>query len=156
MTHNKSTFLYIRVTDKEQSTSLGEVQGRELAQWCTQNQITNSQVFADHGASRLIDERPAFIRLMEKMKAGECSTLVVVSLSRIVRSKTELLTLLEAVKNCQVRLASIQDGIDTQSTLSILTFLEALMKMEKNVVTERLQAGRKKTKYSFGDAELAS
>ncbi len=156
MTQSKSTFLYIRVSDKERSTSLGEVQGRELAQWCTQNQITNSQIFADHGASRLNDARPAFSQLIEKMKGSECSTLVVVSLSRIVRSKAELLALLKVAKSGQVRLVSIQDGIDTRATLSILTFLEALMKMEKDVVTERLQAGRNKSKYNFGDAELAS
>jgi len=156
MTRNKSTFLFIRITDKEQSTGLGEIQGRELAQWCTQNQITNSQIFADHGASRLNDERPAFNRMMEKINAGECATLVVSSLSRIARSKAELLALLEAVKTRQICLVSIRDGMDTRSTLSILTFLEALMKMEKDVVTERLQAGRKKSKYKLDAAELAS
>ena len=152
---NKATFIYIRITDKEQSKGLGEIQGRELAQWCTQNQITNSQIFADHGASRLIDERPAFARMMSKMESSECSTLVISSLGRIARSKAELLALLETVKNRQLRLVSIRDRLDTRSTLSILTFLEALMKMEKEVVNERLQSGRKKQATRFGEAELS-
>ena len=153
---DKATFLYIRVTEKEKSNGEGEIQGRELAQWCTQNQIKNFQIFADHGASKTTDARPAFDRMMEKMKAGECSNLVVVSLGRLVRTKADLLLTLDAVKNHHVRFLSLRDRMDTRSTLSILTFLEALMKMEKDVVTERLQAGRKKTPQSFGAAELAS
>jgi DNA invertase Pin-like site-specific DNA recombinase len=160
MTNSKSTtpatFLYLRITDREQSTSQGEVQGRELANWCTKNQITNSEIFADHGASRLSDARPAFERMIAKIKAKECRILVVSSLSRIVRSKSELFTLLDAVKACETRLVSLHDGIDTHSTLSILTFLEALIKMEKDVLTERLQAGRKKTKVSSPPEQLAS
>lgn len=77
MTTTQSAFLYIRITDKEQSTDLGEIQGRELAQWCTQNQIKNFQIFADRGASKNQDKRPAFKRMIEKVNAGECSTIVV-------------------------------------------------------------------------------
>ena len=81
---------------------------------------------------------------MAKLKLGECANLLVLSLDRIARSKSELSQTLESVRMHNVRFISLQDKMDTKSTLSILTFLEALMKMEKAVIGERLQAGRKK------------
>ncbi len=145
MTNNKSTFLYIRITEKDVASGDGELQGRALAQWCTQNQIKNFQIFADRGATKLTDERAAFDRMMAKMKLGECANLVVLSLDRIARSKSELSQTLESVRSHNVRFISLQDQMDTKTTLSILTFLHALMKMEKAVIGERLQAGRKKS-----------
>ena len=143
MTSQKATFLYIRVTSKEAKTGDGEIQGRELAQWCTQNKITNFQIFADHGAPKLSEERPGLNRMMERLKAGDCSNLVVQSLGRFSRSKAELSQTLETVRLNQVRFVSLKDDIDTRASLSLITFLEALMKMEKDVTSERLQAGRK-------------
>ena len=85
---------------------------------------------------------------MAKLKLGECANLVVLSLDRIARSKSELSQTLESVRMHNVRFISLQDQMDTKSTLSILTFLEALMKMEKAVIGERLRAGRKKASVS--------
>ena len=69
-------------------------------------------------------------------------------LDRIARSKSELSQTLESVRMHNVRFISLQDQMDTKSNLSILTFLEALMKMEKAVIGERLHAGRKKASVS--------
>jgi len=37
MANNKSTFVYIRITETDVASGDGELQGRALAQWCTQN-----------------------------------------------------------------------------------------------------------------------
>jgi site-specific DNA recombinase len=118
MTNNKSTFLYIRITDQETSSSNSDLQGKALGKWCTQNQIKDFQIFADHGASKLADERPAYDRMMEKLRNGECASLVVLSLKRIARAKAELLSTLEAVRANNVRFVSIEDEMDTRTTVN--------------------------------------
>ena len=145
MTTHKVTFLYIRITEREDKTGESELQGRELAQWCTQNKIKNFQIFADRGAAKLTDKRPAYERLMERMKVGECENFVILSFSRLARTKAELLSTLECVRSQKVRFVSLQDQLDTRSSINVLNFLQAIMKMEKEVIGERLQSGRNKS-----------
>ena len=145
MNSSKATFLYIRITDKEQGSEASESQALELTEWCKKNQITNFQIFADHGAARLSEERPAYSRMIEKVKAGECSTIVIASLSRFSRSKQDLLIALEIIRDNRVRFVSLTDDMDTSATLGIPKFLQCLMKMEKEVIGERLYSGRKKS-----------
>ncbi len=156
MTNTKFTFLYIRLTDKESKTGDSELQGRELAHWCKQNNVKNIRIFADRGASKLTDDREAYARMMEKLAAGECETLLVLSFSRLARSKAELLSILQSVRANAVRFVSLQDNLDSSKAMNILGFLEAMMKMEKEVIGERLQAGRKKpqSNQALGPASL--
>lgn len=59
-----------------------ESQTRALADWCTKNQITNFEIFTDHGISGAKESRPALNRLMERVESGLCSQVVVYELIR--------------------------------------------------------------------------
>ena len=98
----RAVFLYIRVSTLDQVGG-AESQTRALTDWCTKNNITNFEIFTDHGISGAKESRPALNRMIEKVDAGLCSQVVVFQFSRFARSTTHLLKALEKFKEKKVR-----------------------------------------------------
>ncbi|MBT0893750.1 recombinase family protein [Geobacter hydrogenophilus] len=70
------------------------------------------QIFSDKTSS-VSESRPDWDRLMEYLRPGD--TVVVTELSRMTRSLTHLLTLIEEFKKRQINLVALREDIDTTS-----------------------------------------
>ena len=125
-----------------------ESQTRALIDWCAKNNVTNYEIFTDHGISGAKESRPALNRMMEKMEAGLCDQVVVFQFSRFARSTTHLLKALEKFKSRGVRFISICESIDTNTPmgLALLTILGCLSQLERELIKERVIAGMKNAK----------
>ncbi len=146
-TDSRAVFLYVRVSTLDQIGG-AESQTRALTDWCTKNQITNFEIFTDHGISGAKESRPALNRLMERVESGLCSQVVVFQFSRFARSTTHLLKALEKFKEKKVLFHSICEAIDTESPmgLALFTILGCLSQLERELIRERVRAGMKNAK----------
>lgn len=97
---SRKVFLYARVSTTDQQNGL-ESQVRALKEYCALNKITDYELFADEGVSGTKSSRPSLDRMMEAIRKGESSCLVVYSFSRFARSVTHMLQGLEELKNLQ-------------------------------------------------------
>jgi DNA invertase Pin-like site-specific DNA recombinase len=140
----KLTCLYIRVSTLDQVGG-AESQTRALLEWCQKNNVTNYEVFADHGISGAKESRPALDRMMQKVGSGECEQVVCFAFSRMARSTTHLLKVLDFCRSKETRFLSITEALDTNSPMGIclFTILGCLAQLERELIRERVIAGLK-------------
>jgi DNA invertase Pin-like site-specific DNA recombinase len=140
----KLTLYYIRVSTIEQAGG-AESQTRSLMEWGQKNNIKNYEVYADHGISGAKESRPALNRLMERIKEGNSAQVVCFAFSRMARSTTHLLKILEFCKLHKTRFLSVTEAIDTDSPMGIclFTILGCLAQLERELIRERVVAGLK-------------
>ena len=117
----KLTCLYIRVSTMDQVGG-AESQTRALLEWCQKNNVTNYEIFADHGISGAKESRPALNRLMERVAADDCEQVVCFAFSRMARSTTHLLKVLQFCQSHKTRFWSITEALDTNSPMGICLF----------------------------------
>lgn len=144
---SKLTCCYVRVSTLDQIGG-AESQTRALVEWCQKNNISNFEIFTDHGISGAKESRPALNRMMEKVEQGVCSQVVVFQFSRFARSTTHLLKALEKFREKKVRFQSLCESIDTDSPmgLALFTILGCLSQLERELIKERVRAGMKNAK----------
>ena len=138
------TCLYIRVSTLDQVGG-AESQTRALLDWCQKNNITNYEIFADHGISGAKENRPALNRMLEQVGANQCEQVVCFAFSRMARSTTHLLKVLEFCRSHKTRFLSITEALDTTSPMGIclFTILGCLAQLERELIRERVIAGLK-------------
>jgi len=114
-----------------------------LKEYCFRNKIDNYEMFIDEGISGAVENRPALNRLMEMVERGEVEQLLTFSFSRIARSTSHLLKILQKCKDHNTRLFSITEAIDTNSPMgmALFTILGALSQLERELIRERVRAG---------------
>ena len=85
--------------------------------------------------------RPQLTALLDAARAGD--TLVVWRLDRLGRSLQHLIKVAEDLKQREIALRSLTEGIDTTTTAGrfVYSLLGALAQMEREVLVERTQAG---------------
>lgn len=144
---SKKTFLYIRVSTLDQIGG-AESQTRALLEWCSKNNITEYEIFTDHGVSGAKESRPALDKMMERVKRGEAEQVLVFAFSRFARSTMHLLKGLQIFKDHNTRFISTTEQIDTNSHLGIalFTILGSLAQLERSLIQERVKAGMKNAK----------
>ncbi len=81
--------------------------------------------------------------MMEMVDRGEIEQLLTFSFSRIARSTSHLLKILQKCKDNKTRLISITEQIDTNSPMgmALFTILGALSQLERELIRERVKAG---------------
>lgn len=134
--------LYLRVSTDQQSSGL-MAQERALREYCEQNGIKNFVIFKDENQSGAKTSRPALDQMMKSVRSNQISMVVVFAFSRFARSTTHLLTALEEFKKHRTEFVSITEKIETNSPmgLALLTILGALSQMERELISQRVQAG---------------
>ena len=144
---SKKTFLYIRVSTLDQVNG-AESQARALLEWCTRNNITEYEIFTDHGVSGAKESRPSLDKMMDRVKKLETEQVIVFAFSRFARSTMHLLKGLQIFKDCKTRFVSITEQIDTESSMGIamFTILGSLAQLERSMIQERVKAGMKNAK----------
>lgn len=125
-----------------QSTGL-EAQVRALRDYCSRNNVTDYVIYEDENQSGVKHSRPALDRMMNDVREGLISKVIVYSFSRYARSVTHLLRALEEFKKINVGFVSITESIDTNTPLgsAVFTILGAVAQLERDLICERVRNG---------------
>ena len=98
-------------------------------------------------------DRPGLMKALEQLRSGD--TLVVWKLDRLGRSLHNLLKLINDLQEKGVMFRSIQDGIDTTTSIGQFFFqiTGAFAELERNLIKERTKAGLKRHEQGVKKAE---
>lgn len=99
--------------------------------------------YADEGASAKNIERPALQRMLNDMKSGKFEVILVYRLDRLVRSVTDLHTLLSEFEKNNVKFKSATEVFDTTSAMGrlFITMVGAMAQWERENLAERVTMG---------------
>ena len=137
--------LYVRVsTDKQAEFGMSlDAQTAELERFCAERNWEPVETFVDGGFSGKDTDRPAFTKMMRRIKDGGIDAIAVTKLDRLTRSVRNLCEINEDVlKGLGVQLICTRDGINTfELTSSFLMHLLALIgQIERENTSKRVAA----------------
>jgi site-specific DNA recombinase len=135
------TIGYIRVSTEKQAdfgVSL-EMQEKKIRAYCDLNDLNLTEVICDAGISGKNLSRPGIQRVLELVKAGEVSGIVIYKLDRLGRSTSDLLDIAKLIDKKGVAIHSLTEKIDTSSAIGrfFFTLTSALAEMERGLISER-------------------
>lgn len=86
-------------------------------------------------------DRPELTKLLERITKGDM--VVIESLSRLGRSTKDLIELTELFKSKGVRLVSLKESIDTDSSTGklLFTLMSAIAQFERDTIADRTREG---------------
>jgi DNA invertase Pin-like site-specific DNA recombinase len=86
-------------------------------------------------------ERPELNKVLKKLKSGD--TLVIYKLDRLSRGTKHLLQLMEDFERKEIHFVSIQNNIDTSTSMGkfFFTVMSAFAEMEADLIRERVLSG---------------
>lgn len=141
---NRIVALYVRVSTGYQvdKDSL-PFQKKELKAYCEhvlhidKNRI---EIFEDAGKSGKNTKRPAFERMMDKVKAGQVSHVVVYKIDRISRNLIDFSIMYNEFKYHRVAFISLNEQFDTSSAMgeAMLKIVLVFAEMERKLTSERV------------------
>jgi len=111
--------------------------------------VQKRDVFSDvTSGSRAAIERPGMKRLMDYVEPGD--TVVVWRIDRLGRSLIDVLNNVNLLRDKGVKIRSLSDGIDPETTSGrlMLGMLATLAEYERELITERVNAGIAAAKQS--------
>ena len=99
------------------------------------------KIFSDRGVSGAEAERPGLAEALDRIRKKD--TLVIWKLDRLGRSLSDLLSIVEYLKDRGAHFLSIQDGFDTSTASGKMVFsvIGAMAEYERNLIRERTMAG---------------
>ncbi|MCJ8013384.1 recombinase family protein [Paenibacillus sp. KQZ6P-2] len=135
--------LYCRVSTDEQAregVSLDEQQERLKAYCRAMGWSDHVQVFVDDGFSAKNLDRPELKRLIQAVKNGSVSRIMVTKLDRMSRRLLDLLNLIDLFQDYEVSFVSISESFDTNTPSGRLTLqvLGAVAEFERERIRERV------------------
>lgn len=136
--------IYIRVSTVWQvdKDSL-QVQKRELSAYCDMVLgIKNYVVFEDPGYSAKNTDRPAYQQMLDRLRTGEFSHLLVWKIDRISRNLLDFATMYAELKKLGVTFVSKNEQFDTSSAIgeAMLKIILIFAELERNMTSERVTA----------------
>lgn len=150
------TAIYVRVSTSDQSNSM---QKREIAAYLKNKGITGFDTYEDT-MTGITFNRPALKELLKACNAGQVETLVVYKLDRLGRSLSQLIEVLEELKNNKVTFISVKDNIDLSTPVGVLLMhlMGAFAQFERDIIVERTKSGMANAKakgVSIGRPRIA-
>lgn len=146
MREEKITALYIRVsTDAQYEEGYSvEAQKQKLEQYCKLKDIDNYKCYIDGGWSGSNIDRPEIKKLVEDIKRGKVSAVIVYKLDRLSRSQKDTVYLLEDVfipNNCAF--ISLNENFDTSTPYgkAMIGILSVFAQLERENIRERTRMG---------------
>lgn len=140
--------LYIRVStdaQREEGYSI-EAQTEMLQAYCVSKQLTEYEFYVDGGFTGSNIDRPEMQRLVEDVKSGGISHVVVYKLDRLSRSQKDTLYLIEDVFNPHnADFVSLNENMDTSTPIgrAMLGIMSAFAQLERETIRERTRMGMK-------------
>ncbi|AIQ34706.1 resolvase [Paenibacillus sp. FSL R5-0345] len=135
--------VYCRVSTDEQAregVSLDEQQERLTAYCRAMGWTDQVQLFIDDGYSAKNLDRPELKRLLNAVKSGSVSRIMVTKLDRMSRRLLDLLNIIDMFQNFEVSFVSISESFDTNTPSGRLTLqvLGAVAEFERERIRERV------------------
>ena len=136
--------LYVRVSTGYQvdKDSL-PFQKKELKAYCEHVLHIDKkriEIFEDAGKSGKNTKRPAFERMMEKVKHGQVSHVIVYKIDRISRNLVDFSLMYDDFKYNKVTFISLNEQFDTSSAIgeAILKIILVFAELERKLTSERV------------------
>ena len=142
----KRAAIYIRVStegQRDEGHSI-DAQTELLEAFCKAHEIKQRELYIDGGFTGSNIERPAMLRLMEDIRRGEISHVLVYKLDRLSRSQKDTLYLIEDVFNpAGVTFISMNENMDTSTPIgrAMLGIMSAFAQLERETIRERTRMG---------------
>ncbi len=136
--------IYVRVSTHWQidKDSL-PVQREELINYCKYALNINSyEIFEDAGYSAKNTERPAYQRMISRLRAGEFSHIVVWKIDRISRNLSDFSHMYEETKRLGITFVSKNEQFDTSTAMgeAMLKIILVFAELERKVTSERVSS----------------
>ncbi len=136
--------IYIRVSTHYQidKDSL-QVQRRELIAYAQMVLgIQDFVIFEDPGYSAKNTDRPDYQKMMDRLRTGEFSHLLVWKIDRISRNLLDFANMYQELKNLGVTFVSKNEQFDTSSAIgeAMLKIILIFAELERNITSERVTA----------------
>jgi len=134
--------LYCRVSTNLQTTDNQKIR---LLQWATENKY-EYELFEETQSTR--KTRPIKQLLLQRLRKGEFTAVVVYKLDRYARSSTELILETKELIEKGVGFISLSDNLDFTSASGKLHFqiLSAFAEFERSLISERTREGLNRVK----------
>jgi DNA invertase Pin-like site-specific DNA recombinase len=135
----RSVAVYARVSSRQQDTRSQEP---DLRRWADA-QPAPVAWYRDRFTGRTMD-RPGWKRLAAAIQRGEVATIAVWRLLRLGRTARGLTALFEELRERQVNLVSLKDGLDLSTAAGRLmaNVLASVAQFEQELPSERILAGQ--------------
>ena len=142
MNEKKIVALYTRVSTGYQidKDSL-PFQRKELSAYCEHIlHAEKTELFEDAGKSGKNTDRPAFQRMMKKVRAGEISHIVVYKIDRVSRNLVDFSLMYDELKKYRVTFISLNEQFDTSSAIgeAVLKIILVFAELERKLTSERV------------------
>ena len=136
---------YVRVSTKNQRL---DVQKEEIVKYCKYKDIDIIRWYEDKGVSGALHRIKWQRALKHAIDNDEVDGVIVYDLSRAGRSTGELLFNLEKLRKAGKKFISVKENIntDTKEGRFMLNVLAAIAELEREVIRERMAAGREYAK----------
>ncbi len=133
--------LYVRVSTKYQvdKDSL-PFQRKKLKEYCKMLDIHKYEIFEDDGYSAKNTERPRFQEMMNRVRGGEFTHLIVWKVDRISRNLLDFSTMYKELKDHRVTFISMNEQFDTSTAIgeAMLKIILIFAELERNMTSERV------------------
>lgn len=145
----KKCYIYTRVSTEIQVDGYSlDAQNAELERYAKANNIKICGRYQDAGKSgKDIKGRPEFQRMLEDIANGngEVDFVLVFKLSRFARSAADALNALGRLKEQNVDLICVEEGLDTSTVVGklVFTIISAVCEMERDNIRVQTMEGRK-------------
>ena len=135
------TLAYLRVSTGRQD--LGQ-QKLAILDYARQHRITVDDVVEVHSSTKRATQRAHVLTLIEALAPGD--RLIVSELSRLGRSLGQILQIIDALVQKEVRLIAIKEAIrlegkQTLQTKALLTLFGLFAEIERDLIAERTKEG---------------
>lgn len=141
---SRITALYVRVSTGYQidKDSL-PFQKKELKNYCVHVLHIPSdeiEIYEDAGKSGKNTDRPAFQRMMKKVKAGSVARVVVYKIDRISRNLVDFSLMYDTFKDNRTTFISLNEQFDTSSAIgeAVLKIILVFAELERKLTSERV------------------
>ena len=137
----KKAALYVRVSTRYQvdKDSL-PFQRKKLKEYCKLMGIDDFQIFEDDGYSAKNTDRPRFQEMMNRVRIGEFSHIIVWKVDRISRNLLDFAAMYEELKDHRVTFISMNEQFDTSTAIgeAMLKIILIFAELERNMTSERV------------------
>ncbi len=144
---SKKVCCYCRVSTMEQSI---DSQLEAIRKYCHNQGWEISKVYRDEGISGAKDDRPSLNELKKDCANSKRGWTAVVCFrfDRMARSTQHLLECLNLFQMHKIDFISINEGIDTSTSVGrmVFTFLGGIAEFERAIIKERVKAGIERAK----------
>lgn len=132
---------YARVSTQEQATEGVSLQAQRarITAYCKAMDWLPSEIITDAGESAKSLRRPGVARVLDGVRRGAVSRVVIFKLDRITRSTRDLADLIELFCQFNVSLVSVSESLDTQTAAGrlVVNMLGVVAQWEREAIAER-------------------